>query len=349
MRCLARELSALEHLICAQPVAVGADDYEVACSQDEQVVMCPAWAVGGILGPGRHRWRSPEPQFPATAYFVRTAPVHVAFAMTTAFALPSDGHVVHLRANGSLHAQCSDVGLLIAQLVGLPSDSLNDEVLRSVSRSVERQLARLLARRVIVDGVSSVTDPSAWSPLVAELSTHNLVAGAVLGIDVVRIEELAVAVDSAEAQLSARAPVAFDARTEKLLISPVTSEQGLSAQGEIVVKTPAPTEPITSPGIGPVEMPDSSILAVGNSYIGASAPEPVVSPTKDEPAPRTHPVEEVNHNSRGLSPGTRVLVASSTGLMQSATVRRMQRGHYELEVGGTGETIWVPVSGVVPE
>jgi hypothetical protein len=35
--------------------------------------------------------------------------------------------------------------------------------------------------------------------------------------------------------------------------------------------------------------------------------------------------------------------------MQSATVRQLLSGYYELEVGGSGETIWVPVSGVVPE
>jgi hypothetical protein len=35
--------------------------------------------------------------------------------------------------------------------------------------------------------------------------------------------------------------------------------------------------------------------------------------------------------------------------MQSATVRQLLQGYYELEVGHSGETIWVPVSGVVPE
>jgi hypothetical protein len=35
--------------------------------------------------------------------------------------------------------------------------------------------------------------------------------------------------------------------------------------------------------------------------------------------------------------------------MQSATVRQLLSGYYELEVGSSGETIWVPVNGVVPE
>jgi hypothetical protein len=44
-----------------------------------------------------------------------------------------------------------------------------------------------------------------------------------------------------------------------------------------------------------------------------------------------------------------VLVPGPNGLMQSATVRQLLQGYYELEVGGSGETIWVPVNGVVPE
>jgi hypothetical protein len=51
----------------------------------------------------------------------------------------------------------------------------------------------------------------------------------------------------------------------------------------------------------------------------------------------------------GIAPGGRVLVPGPNGLMQSATVRNLVQGYYELEVGGSGETIWVPISGVVPE
>jgi len=50
-----------------------------------------------------------------------------------------------------------------------------------------------------------------------------------------------------------------------------------------------------------------------------------------------------------VSPGARVLVPGPNGLMQSATVRQLLQGYYELEVGHSGETIWVPVNGVVPE
>jgi hypothetical protein len=35
--------------------------------------------------------------------------------------------------------------------------------------------------------------------------------------------------------------------------------------------------------------------------------------------------------------------------MQSATVRQMMSGYYELEIGATGQTVWVPAASVVPE
>ena len=50
-----------------------------------------------------------------------------------------------------------------------------------------------------------------------------------------------------------------------------------------------------------------------------------------------------------VAPGQRVLVPGPNGLMQSATVRQLLQGYYELEVGSSGQTIWVPIGGVVPE
>jgi hypothetical protein len=50
-----------------------------------------------------------------------------------------------------------------------------------------------------------------------------------------------------------------------------------------------------------------------------------------------------------VAPGGRVLVPGPNGLMQSATVRQLLQGYYELEVGSSGETIWVPINNVVPE
>jgi hypothetical protein len=76
--------------------------------------------------------------------------------------------------------------------------------------------------------------------------------------------------------------------------------------------------------------PRGSILGIGMGHIGS--------------------VEVASGEiSQKVSPGARVLVPGPDGLMQSATVRQLLQGYYELEVGGTGETIWVPVTNVVPE
>jgi hypothetical protein len=50
-----------------------------------------------------------------------------------------------------------------------------------------------------------------------------------------------------------------------------------------------------------------------------------------------------------MPPGARVLVAGSDGLLHAAMVRQVMQGYYEVEIGATGETVWVPVSQVVPE
>jgi hypothetical protein len=73
-----------------------------------------------------------------------------------------------------------------------------------------------------------------------------------------------------------------------------------------------------------------SIMGIGVSHIGSSE---VAS----------------GEITKKIAPGGRVLVPGPNGLMQSATVRQLLQGYYELEVGGSGETIWVPVNGVVPE
>jgi hypothetical protein len=63
----------------------------------------------------------------------------------------------------------------------------------------------------------------------------------------------------------------------------------------------------------------------------------------------THIAGEIDDKPTQIPPGARVLVPGPNGLMQSATVRQLLQGYYELEVGSSGETIWVPVNGVVPE
>jgi hypothetical protein len=97
-----------------------------------------------------------------------------------------------------------------------------------------------------------------------------------------------------------------------------------------VMPNPAAT-PIPPPP-SPDE-PRGAIMGIGVGAIGTPSPASTVS----------------GEIQKKVAPGARVLVPGPNGLMQSATVRQLLSGYYELEVGSSGETIWVPVSGVVPE
>ncbi|MEO8554016.1 MAG: hypothetical protein ABI678_28775, partial [Kofleriaceae bacterium] len=122
----------------------------------------------------------------------------------------------------------------------------------------------------------------------------------------------------------------------------VTEPGGLAAKSISPVEMPRSIDDITQPGVPtPVpgamrigiaaepDQPRGSILGIGVSHIGSSQ---VAS----------------GEISNKVAPGARVLVPGPNGLMQSATVRQLLQGYYELEVGASGETIWVPVTGVVP-
>ena len=416
MTAIARDAVASDHLVYAWPFPIG-PECEVTCAEDEQVVMCPAWLVGDRLGPGRHLWRTPDPTRPVSAFFVLTAPVEVSFDLTTMFLIPMTGQPVRLRASGSLQVRCVDPGLLIAQFVGLPFDRVNDGILRSVSRSVERMLARLLTRRVVMAGTPlAVTDPGMLQGILEELVAYNPTAGAVFGVELIRMGHLTVAADdgsspyiplpqdhewdgvartplpngdprsydygnyAAAAQIAqrhgdvslvetarGRPPSAGDMRGRMVEsqheVTPppqmIASELRRRAKSPVEEPPPLPPPPgraqsepshgkedITQPGAhSPVpgamrlaagsgqRLRDESrgaILGVGMSPIGhASAVAGEIGPK--------------------VPPGARVLVPGPNGLMQSATVRQLLQGYYELEVGHSGETIWVPVSGVVPE
>jgi hypothetical protein len=417
MTAIARDGVASDHLVYAWPFPIGLE-CDVACADDEQVVMCPAWLVGDRLGPGHHRWRTPDPTRPVSAFFVLTAPVEVSFDMTTMFVIPMTGQPVRLRASGSLQIRCNDPGLLIAQFVGLPFDRVNEGILRSVARSVERMLARLLTRRVVMAGTPlAVTDPGMLPGIVEELVAYNPTAGAVFGVELIRMGHLTIAADDgsspyiplpqndwaevqthkgpgplngelhrghAAAQLAhrqgdvsmletARRPPSHDdysARVQPIeqsspditpppaMIAQAVIRRAKSPQEEALPLPPPPTpppmypaphggddfgRPVHTPAPGALMFPAGSgqrlydeprgaILGVGMSPIGQSP----VTAVAGEIGPR-------------VSPGGRVLVPGPNGLMQSATVRQLLHGYYELEVGHSGETIWVPVHNVVPE
>jgi len=107
MTVIARDAVASDHLVYAWPFPLG-PDVEVTCSDDEQVVMCPAWLVGDRLGPGRPSLAHCRIRRAVSAFFVLTAPVDVSFDMTTMFLIPTTGQPIRLRANGSLQVRCVD-------------------------------------------------------------------------------------------------------------------------------------------------------------------------------------------------------------------------------------------------
>ena len=459
MPVIVRDAVAADHLVYAWPFPLGPEEHEVACGDDERVVMCPAWVVGGLLGPGRHRWRTPDPTRPVSIYFVLAGLVEVSFDLVTMFTVPSSGQQVRIHAAGSLQVKCSDPALLIAQFVGLPFDNINDGVLRSVARSVERMLARLLVRRVVLAGTpAAIDDPAALQNILEELVAYNPAAGAVFGVELARMGHLAIQVDdgtrplpelgaaavsridreadtqrgiSAKAASAAAIPLLETVRAPRpasvppvepptapapAAAPPAAAPQATSSPPVIppgpptppgAVPAPAPPPPgppvrPSQPSLHSTQLGHAAAPSAPQQTTKPSNPPPIPSPRKaapvevprapDEitepgvptPVPATKPAattpppgsirvdSETSSEVRGsilgigmahigssgvatgeipqkVEPGGRVLVPGPNGLMQSATVRQLLRGYYELEVGGSGETIWVPVNGVVPE
>ena len=447
MTVIARDAVAADHLVYAWPFPLG-PECEVTCNDDEQVVMCPSWIVGDRLGPGRHLWRTPDPMRPVSAFFVLTSPVEAPFDMLTSFMIPMTGQPVRLRAAGSIMVRCTDPGLLIAQFVGLPFDSVNEGILRSVARSVERMLARLLTRRVVLAGTPyAVTDPSMLGQIVEELVAYNPTAGAVFGVELIRMGYLAIGADDGSSPyipqpVPVSAPPVYASHFGELgsqpdiplletarghvmtpppegslaEASPPPGNSGGSpdsavASGEIGPrKSKKNTEPgiaAAAPAVPALGTNPSGVAgtadaagAAGAAKAGPAKSGPAISspaisgPAKSGPAievPRSpdeatepgiktpapgamtmpRPSTPVPEESRGailgigmgsigsgevsgeipmkVPPGGRVLVPGPNGLMQSATVRQLLQGYYELEVGSSGQTIWVPINGVVPE
>jgi hypothetical protein len=336
-----------------------------------------------------------------SAYFVLTAPVEVSFDMTTMFLIPTTGQPVRLRANGSLQVRCADPGLLIAQFVGLPFDHVNDGILRSVSRSVERMLARLLTRRVVMAGTpQAVTDPSQQTGIVDELVAYNPAAGAVFGVELIRMGHLTITADDGSTPYVQLPAANLDwssnlrlgpngdtprhrpmdiplLETVRGTVAPPVVKRHPSAppvaqvSGEIVANGSNPPEApaaprmapasggddITQPGMQPVKTP------VPGAVRDQLTPDQLAQLQGTPPPPAARGailgigISHVGHGSTAASgeisvkvqAGSRVLVPGPNGLMQSATVRQLLQGYYELEVGSSGETIWVPVNGVVPE
>lgn len=296
---VARDSIAADQLVYPWPYPVGTYA-EVACGEGEVAVMCPAWSVGDQLGPGRHVWHSPDPTKPVSVYFVLTGPVDVPFDMMAQFTMPSNGHVVAFRVQGSVLVRVSDPGLLVAQFVGLPFARVNDGLMVSVIRSVERMLGKVLPRKVAMAGsLGAVVDPSAWPALMEELAGYNPVLGAVHGIHLVRFNHFFISTDD-----------------------------------------PGSWTPVPPGHAGWVNAANAPTLP-GQLAPGDLSGEIDLSLVSSSPDALAHLPQ--------FPLGTRVLVALADGLLHAAVIRQALQGYYELEVGDTGETIWVPMTQVAPQ
>ncbi len=156
--------------------------------------------------------------------------------------------------------------------------------------------------------------------------------------------------------------------------SSTNSEQSASSSGEIRSKTPgelpaprraAPmevqTEDVTHPTVTPTTPVPGAMRVI--PIVAMASVGTATSDTEDESNARGSimgiGIGMASHAAQAgavsgeiptkVKPGARVLVPGPNGLMQSATVRQLLQGYYELEVGSSGETIWVPINGVIPE
>jgi hypothetical protein len=360
MTVIARDAVASDHLVYAWPFPIG-PECEVSCADDEQVVMCPAWLVGDRLGPGRHVWRTPDPTRPVSAFFVLTAPVEVSYDMTTMFLIPSNGQPIRVRACGSLQIRCADPGLLIAQFVGLPFDGVNEGVLRSVARSVERMLARLLTRRVIMAGTPyAVTDPTMLPGILEELVAYNPTAGAVFGVELIRMGHLTVVADDGSSPHLAlpdtdwsdgqphKAPPNGDTNRHQALVA---AQQLAARTGDIsLVDTQRgrpgsdpslrPPIPQSSPGITPPPMPPPGPPPVLATPPAEAHPRPGSQPDlpprlpPPPPAPRRAHAIEIPRSTEDITqpgvhtpaPGAMRIGLPTSHLRADATPREDIRG-----------------------
>lgn len=200
---IARDASAADQLVYTWPYPIGAE-CEVQCNNDDQVVMCPSWAVGNRLGPGRHRWRTPDPMRPTAAYFVLTSPVEVGFDCAVSFVVPLTQQPVRVRASGSVTVRCGDPVVLVSQFVGLPFYDIDRGLKQSVARSVERILARLLVRRTVTSGSTlALMDRATRGAIIEELLAFHPTGGAVFGLEFNRLISLDISVDDGSQALGA--------------------------------------------------------------------------------------------------------------------------------------------------
>jgi hypothetical protein len=133
---------------------------------------------------------------------------------------------------------------------------------------------------------------------------------------------------SAAGEISARNPSSSSSGQSSTSSGEIASRPTITATAVNAVKTAAATA--ARAGSNNEAQSRGAIMSVGSRGIGVSNAASGVVSTK-------------------VAAGGKVLVQGSNGLMQAAVVKQLLSGYYELEVGSTGETMWVPMANVVPQ
>lgn len=339
---IARNASASDHLVHGWSLGTFGEDIEISCASDEVVVLCPAFAVGETLGPGRHRWRNPDVSRPAAAYFVLTSSVEVPFDMVTRFMLPATREPIALRASGAVMVRCAEPAVLVAQFVGLPVDDINGGLLRSVATSVERLAARLLIAQIIAAGSpAAVVGPEHEARLIEQLGVYGPTAGAVFGTDLARLLRLTVSVEGA-----ATAAVSVLPATRGRPSETRQGFEGLAAGGQPTPAVPRRaerddrTEPLGVPALGALGLtPPGLAIAVGrrptqpgslpSTYPSLAPPPPSAPSGAPKVAPATFFATEAASSPALSLPSTPTVElgpggVASIGLMSVGAAERVE-------------------------
>lgn len=192
---VARDPSTADKLVFVwpEPLSWGT---ELSCGENEVAVVCPDWAVGEQLGPGRHTISPPNPSSRVLVFFVRTTPVVVPFENIMGIFDRAAGKRVSVHYSGSVSVKVGDPIRLCNQILGVPSQDLSSGVLRSAVSSVIKALHVMITKVVAVSpAVSALATPAGVAQLVHLTASGNPMAIAVSGVDFIRFENLSLSID----------------------------------------------------------------------------------------------------------------------------------------------------------
>ncbi len=172
-----RDSAARALLVWARTTTNGA---QVEVAEDEDAFLCPGWVLGRHLGAGTHLVVADASQ-PVVIYFVRRGPlaVQVKGQISGLF----KGAEAELQYTMTAAVRAAEPATLCHEVLPLPHENIGTGVQRSVTASLGRCLQHAIA----------CAGAMAAEPLLTLFRGQDPMAGAVRGIELVRIETLTVA------------------------------------------------------------------------------------------------------------------------------------------------------------